>query len=357
MIHITAFLSKLSLNLQNLDQLNSAKIVLSTIIKSYSLYCVLVYFICSSSLVYILSNLNKVSLITKNERNIITVSFLLVPFFGIPNVTERIVGEFTAVIYLSSAFLIFCASSLTLFRVRGNNDLILTSKEKINKYIGKSSYFNFALLFLSCESKSSVLPTALAIFTSQIVLFILSSNKIFEFKNFFKIISKLMLIVFGYLSLFIANKIIPLITYILFKYQLAEKFLTQSRSFASYQASAGRGWGGNELTSIENTKNLLNNYVYGKDMVFVSFLLIKIFLIIFCINIIFNFIKYKKIRINLFGEKLTILICNLFILFSAWSFPLIFKFPYPRIIFVSISFTLLISISMGLTFSRQLKNN
>ena len=138
---------------------------------------------------------------------------------------------------------------------------------------------------------------------------------------------------------------------------MAEKFLTQSRSFASFQASAGRGWGGNKLTSFENTKNLLNNYLYGKDMVFVSFLLIKIILIIFCMNIIFNFIKYKKIRINLFGEKLTILICNLFILSSAWSFPLIFKFPYPRVIFVSISFTLLISISMGLTFSRQLKNN
>ena len=224
-------------------------------------------------------------------------------------------------------------------------------------FIIKSSYFNFALLFLSCESKSSVLPTALAIFTSQIILIFLSSNKINEFKNILKLISKLILIVFGYLSLLIANKIIPLLTYISFKYELAEKFLTQSRSFASFQASAGRGWGGNKLTSIENTKNLLNNYLYGKDMVFVSFLLIKIILIIFCMNIIFNFIKYKKIRINLFGEKLTILICNLFILFSAWSFPLIFKFPYPRVIFVSISFTLLISISMGLTFSRQLKNN
>ena len=65
MIHITAFLSKLSLDLQNLSQLNSAKIVLSTIIKSYSLYCVLVYLLCSSSLVYILSNLNKLSLVTK----------------------------------------------------------------------------------------------------------------------------------------------------------------------------------------------------------------------------------------------------------------------------------------------------
>ena len=358
MVFITAFLSKLSLSFQNLDQFNSAKIVLSTIIKSYSFYCVIIYLLCSSFLIYILNFLINLNLITNNERNIITISFLLVPFFGIPNLTDRIVGEFTSVIYLSAAFLIFCASSLSLLRYKKHNNLILNSKEKLNQSILKSSYFNFALLLLACESKSSVLPTALAIYTSQIILIILSVNKNIKFKNFLQFLRKISFIIFGYFSLFIANKIIPLITYILFKYELAEKFLTKSRLFTSFQASAGRAWGGDEFHSIENTKNLLNNYPFGKNMVFTSFLLIKIMLLIFCINIIFNFIKYKKIKINLFSEKLTLLICNLFILFSAWSFPLIFKFPYPRIIFISISFTLLIPISIGLLlYSRQFKGN
>ena len=123
--------------------------------------------------IYILNFLINLNLITNNERNIITISFLLVPFFGIPNLTDRIVGEFTSVIYLSAAFLIFCASSLSLLRCKKHNNLILNSKEKLNQSILKSSYLNFALLLLACESKSSVLPTALAIYTSQIILIIL----------------------------------------------------------------------------------------------------------------------------------------------------------------------------------------
>ena len=81
-------------------------------------------------------------------------------------------------------------------------------------------------------------------------------------------------------------------------------------------------------------------------MTFLS-LIISLFLITFLFLILIIFVR-KSSKRHFFLSKIIILNCNVVILLSAWLFPLIFKFPYPRTISVSVSMTLLIPISLAL---------
>ena len=99
MIFLTGIISKIILFFNPIDTFNNVQGFFEIIIKSYSIYCVLIYSLCAFMLMSAIYFLNKTISIGILEKIILFLIFLMVPFCGIYSVTDRIIGEFTAVIF------------------------------------------------------------------------------------------------------------------------------------------------------------------------------------------------------------------------------------------------------------------
>lgn len=359
LVFVTALFTKLSLFLNSSKTINSQELI-SYIIQGYSSYSVLVYLLSFISLLFSIYFLNKVIKINLFEKLIIIIIYLSVPFCGIYSVTDRIIGEFSAVIYLSCAYIIFSISSISSTKYIIEKKYL--DKRLNNIFFRNLNYVSLILFFnllLSVESKSSVLPTAISILFSQFILvlipifFIKYKNKTSQKFNFeyFKFIKKFSLFFIGLIFLFIANKFIPLLGYFIFRRSDLNLFISKSKDFINYQSNAGRSWGGDSIDFFTNIKNNLFAYNLTKVVIPISL----IFSLILLIGLFYKSLKYlqnNKVKNNLFlGLNLiTISTCNLFIMFGAWSYSLIYKFPYPRTIFISIVFSLINPICLSLLY-------
>ena len=309
--------------------------------------------------------LNKTISIGILEKIILFLIFLMVPFCGIYSVTDRIIGEFTAVFFLSSSYLIFAASSICFINYQINKLYLKEStKSKYRSNCKKVSLIIFVLLFLAVEAKSSVLPACLAIFISQTIVFInqsiLESNlygseKIVKY-TIKKISQKIIFISLSIASLFFASKSIPLIGYLLFRREKISEFLVKSREFISYQSNAGRNWGGESMTIFQNIKNNFNSYKMSEIIIPLSLIFTSLLLLLFIFkiyeknNIKTLEIKYRNLNAN------SLIFCNLIILLGSWSYSLIYKFPYPRNLYVSIVFSLLVPLVLSLIYKNIFLN-
>lgn len=360
MVFLTGIISKIFIIFNPINDSNSVHEIFGIIIKSYSIYCVLIYFFCAFMLMISLYFINKAWEIGVLEKIVLFLIFLTVPFCGIYAVTNRIIGEFTAVIFLSSAYLIFGASSLTLIKYQINKlYLRAETKAKYRSYLKKTSLVLFLLLFLAVEAKSSVLPGCLAIFISQIIIYL--NQEIFEsnlntfpkiIKNLIKFISKrIILISLSIGSLFFANKSIPLLGYLIFKIDSLSEFITKSKAFISYQSNAGKNWGGESMTIIQNIKNNFNSYKMSEFIIPISLLFTGILILIFIYKIYKNISLHKSLEIKYIEiSSISLTFCNLLILLGSWSYSLIYKFPYPRNLYISIVFSLLVPIVLSLFY-------
>ena len=346
---LTALFSRLFIDKTLFNEGDPSLAVFSSIIKGYSLYCVSVYLICFGVINYISDKLEKKHFIDFFEKNIFTLSFLLVPFLGIPHVTDRIIGEFTSVIYAAAAFYISIISASASIKLR---NLSLKNIQFFKNQILKISLFVFLLLFLSIEAKSSMIPVCSTIFLCQLIticrVHIFKNKNLSAFIKSKKTYFRLSIGVISFLVMLFANKIFPLIFYLVFNRDLINRYIDKSNAFTNFQYVAGRNWGGEKLSILENSKNLLSWFEFTNPLIN-SLLFISISLAIF---IPFWFFIYKKINLSdtnlIFNYTSTIISLSILsILLGSWSFPLIFKFPYIRNVFCTIVFTTITPIGLA----------
>lgn len=359
LVLITTFFTKLFLFLNSSKTINSQELI-SYIIQGYSIYAFVVYLFCFTSLMFSFYLLNRVIKINLFEKLIITIIFLSIPFCGIYSVTDRIIGEFSAVIYVSCAYIIFSISSISLIRYVTEKKYLDTNLNNVFfrdlKYVSLILFFN---LILSVESKSSVLPTSISILTSQFIIVFVPSflikytNKTSQKFNFeyLRFIKRFSLFFTSFLSLFIANKFIPLLGYFIFRRSDLNLFISKSKDFINYQSNAGRSWGGDSIDFFTNIKNNLFAYNLTKIVIPISLILSLILLI----GLFYKSLKYLRrgrVKNNLFLGLIIFIItnCNLLIILGSWSYSLIYKFPYPRTIFISIVFSLINPIFLSLIY-------
>ena len=339
----TALLSRLFIDKTLINAGDPSLAAFSSIVKGYSLYCVSIYLICFGVINYISDKLEKKKLIDFFEKNLLTLAFLLVPFLGVPHVTDRIVGEFISVIYAAAAFLITVISALASIKLR---NLSLKDIFYFKKKILNISCFVFLFVFLSIEAKSSMIPVCSAIFLCQLITICrvnILKNKNLKLSIFIKSKKTYIRSIIGGLSFLIillANKILPLIFYLIFNRDLISIYIEKSKVFTNIQYIAGRNWGGENLSILENSKNLLSWFEFTNPLL-TSLLFISISLAIF---IPFCFLINKKVNpLNThltFNYTSTIISLSILsILLGSWSFPLMFKFPYIRNVFCTIVFT------------------
>lgn len=359
LVLITTFFTKLSLFL-NEGKIIDSQIFISYIIKGYSSYVVSVYLFSFTSLIFCIFFVDKIIKINLFEKIIFILMNLSIPFCGIYSVTDRIIGEFSAVIYLSCSYIIFSISSLAIIKfIIGEKYLDETTTYKLFNNLNYVSIILFLNLLLSVESKSSVLPTALAVFISQ--LSIISSKNIitrylfkkttnFSFLNL-RFFRKIFIFFIGFFSLFIANKFIPLIKYLIFKRDNFLLFVAKSREFINYQSNAGRSWGGDSINFFTNIQNNLSTYNLAKLLIPIS-LFLSFILFLCLIYQSLKYLKEKKVLQKLFlgYYSFFLITCNFLIILGAWSYSLIYKFPYPRTIFISIIISLLQPICLTLNY-------
>lgn len=347
----TALFSRLFIDKTLINGGDPSLAAFSSIVKGYSLYCVSIYLICFGVINYISNKLEKKKLIDFFEKNLLTLAFLLVPFLGVPHVTDRIVGEFISVIYASAAFLITVISALASIKLRN-----LSLKDTIffkNKIL-KISCFVFLFIFLSIEAKSSMIPVCFAIFLCQLITIFrvnIFKNKNLNLSIFIKSRKTyfgLILGCFSFLIILLANKILPLIFYLSFNRDLISTYIEKSKVFTNIQYIAGRNWGGENLSILENSKNLLSWFEFTNPLL-TSLLFISISLAIF---VPFWFFIYKKVNLSnnhlTFNYTSTIISLSILsILLGSWSFPLMFKFPYIRNVFCTVVFTTITPIGLA----------
>ena len=191
-----------------------------------------------------------------------------------------------------------------------------------------------------------MIPVCSAIFLCQLITVCrvhIFKNKNLNLSIFIKSKKTYIRLIFGGLSFLIvlmANKILPLIFYLSFNRNLISIYIEKSKAFTNIQYIAGRNWGGENLSILENSKNLLSWFEFTNPLL-TSLLFISISLAIF---IPFWFFIYKKVNLSnthlTFNFTSTIISSSiLFILLGSWSFPLMFKFPYIRNVFCTIVFT------------------
>ena len=134
----------------------------------------------------------------------------------------------------------------------------------------------------------------------------------------------------------------------MFLHNLIGIYIEKSKVFTNIQYIAGRNWGGEKLSILENSKNLLSWFEFTNPLL-TSLLFISISLAIF---IPFWFFIYKKVNLSnthlAFNFTSTIISLSiLVILLGSWSFPLMFKFPYIRNVFCTIVFTTISPIGLA----------
>ncbi len=368
MVFATAFISKILLIFNQLNLISPPESILSTIINSFSIYICFIYLIGLISIVVSINYLNQKNSIYFSERLILIFSFLLVPFSGVPHVTDRMVGELPSVIYISAAFIIFGASTTSLLRLERRKKYRLLDDSTIYHQKFRNVFLvSFILLILSTEAKSSVLPTAITILASQLLLVFQSKflgkaeftnilrNAIQNSRNFFNYV---LILLIGIFPLMISNKIIPSLFYAIFRKDLFTRFIQKSKEFYEFQSNAGRGWGGETITSFRNLRNNIAAYPHGNLVVILSLIIILIAFFIL-LNYFFRIIGNPSRRRNfdVYLDSTIISACNLLIFISSYSYSIIYRFPYLRNVFISLAITLLIPINLVLILGQYRRKN
>ncbi len=336
----------------------------NTIIASYVLYVSLI----EASCVIVLYRLLKYSGVTMDKTRqygyLLVIVYILTPLLLKDILMNRIIGELPAILYGLCAYLVavfitfaFCVYNRLGGRNNNDNSVMLRFLIASNCLIG-------VMLVLACEAKSAFLPYSLVVIAYALTISLIFIKTIAArditvglkstAKHTVRVIIAVLIVSIG--LCLISNKAIAIINLLITRRDLIFEYLDGVHDFIKFQANAGRNWGGDSsLTGISNLVSLLGNYNFS-GLSLLSIVAVILVFDVVAISIVLIMIFAMENRYRSFLQRIAmVLVGNLAIVASSFLYPLVYKFPYPRIVGLGVSVCLQQVLLIGVLMHLHLK--